>query len=62
MKLVAKPEGNGDWMVVDTSMPKTEAFYYGMVAHRFASREEAELWAADCERKHLGRLGELRVH
>jgi hypothetical protein len=44
MKLVAKPEGNGDWMVIDTSMPKTEAFYYGMVAHGFTSRDEALAW------------------
>jgi hypothetical protein len=42
-RVVEDPKG--EWSVVNDSCPQTDEYYYGLVAHGFDSRDEAERYA-----------------
>jgi hypothetical protein len=39
--------GGEDWVVVDTSLPQTEEYYYGSICRGCSSREDAEQYIRD---------------
>ena len=40
-------EESPEWAIYDGRCPKTEEYYYGLVAHGFDSREKAEQYIRD---------------